>query len=216
MNAPLKKCSATGEIKVMTKFELEYPDELQALIKYSRLVYERHLTSAAGGNVSVRAGKNVLITASGVCLGEVTAEGVFLCSLEGEILEGKQGLKPSKETPFHLNVYRSHANTGAVIHAHPIAATAYSMIGGKMPLLTESALAKLIEVPTIADAAPGSKELAELVYKAVSQDYPKAFAFLMQSHGILTFGRTLEEAFDTAELLEDSAKLALIQRFLMK
>ena len=197
-------------------FETTYPAEVQALIKYSRLVYERRLTSAAGGNISVRAGKNILVTVSGTCLGEVSAEKMFLCSLDGQILEGKEGMKPSKETPFHLSIYRSRAQVGAVIHAHPVAATAFSMLNKPLPLLTESAKVKLRDVPNIADAAPGSQELASLVHTAVSEEHPRAFAFLMQSHGILTLGCSLEEAFDTAELLEDSAKLALIQRLIMK
>ena len=197
-------------------FASEYPAELEALIEYSRRVYNRHLTSAAGGNVSVRAGDNVLITASGVCLGKTAAENVILCSRSGEILEAAAGLRPSKETPFHLNVYRSRPNARAVIHAHPNAATAFSLLHEPLPLLTESAKLKLREVPVIADAAPGSQKLAELVYEAVAKEHPEAFAFLMQAHGILTLGDDLEEAFDTAELLEDSVKIALVQRLLNK
>lgn len=192
----------------------EYPSELQMLIEYSRLVYDRHLTSAAGGNISVRAGENILITASGVSLGRVSASDVILCASDGEILAGKKGLRPSKETPFHLNVYRSRARAGAVIHAHPNAATAFSLFCEPLPLFTESAKLKLREVPIIPDAVPGSRELASLVRTAVAEEHPEAFAFLMQAHGVLTFGSGLEEAFNAAELVEDSAKIALLYRLM--
>jgi len=196
----------------MWSFERSHKEELTGLIKYSSLIYERRLVSAAGGNVSVRLGNTVLITASNVSLREVTADGVVLCDMDGKVLEGNPGLKPSKETGFHLNIYRNRPGVGAVVHAHPCYATAFSIGGEKLPLLTASARLKLAEVPSIPEALPGSEELAENVRRAVTE-HPDAFAYIIRAHGIVTMGKTLEESFKLAELLEDTAKIAILCKF---
>ncbi|MGE4485094.1 MAG: class II aldolase/adducin family protein [Oscillospiraceae bacterium] len=196
----------------MWSFETLYKDELDEVIKYSKLVYWRRLVSAAGGNISMRCGENVLITASNVSLREVTADGVILCNMDGNVLEGNSSLKPSKETRFHLSIYKSRPEVGAVIHAHPCYSTAFSLGGEKLPLNTVSAKLKLIDVPIIQEAPPGSAELAENVRLAVSEDHTDAFAYLMRAHGILTMGRTMKESFDLAELLEDTSKIAILNK----
>ncbi|NCB52712.1 MAG: class II aldolase/adducin family protein [Clostridia bacterium] len=196
----------------MWSFETSYKDELSEIIKYSALVYWRRLVSAAGGNISMRCGDNILITASDVSLREVTADGVILCDMDGNVLEGNPSLKPSKETRFHLSIYHSRPGIGAVIHAHPCYSTAFSLSGKELPLYTVSAKLKLSNVPIIGEAPPGSAELAENVHRAVSEDHPDAFAYLMRAHGILTMGRTMKESFDLAELLEDTAKIAVLHK----
>ena len=121
-----------------------FPKEMEELIEISHLCYERNLVSAAGGNVSVRAGAGLLITASGVSLRDVCAEDIIYCSMSGELLVCREGLKPSKETPFHLNVYRSRENVNAVIHVHPDYSTLWSLEGTELPLYTASAHMKRI------------------------------------------------------------------------
>ena len=196
----------------MWSFETTCKNELDEIIKYSGLVYWRRLVSAAGGNISARCGDNVLITASNVSLRETAADGVILCDMDGNVLEGNASLKPSKETRFHLSIYKSRPEVGAVIHAHPCYATAFSLDGEELPLYTVSAKLKLVRVPIIQEAPPGSAELAENVRRAVSEDHADVFAYIMRAHGILTMGRTMKETFDLAELLEDTAKIALVKR----
>lgn len=195
----------------MWLFERSYKRELEDIIKYSRLAYSRRLVSAAGGNVSARCGENVLITGSNVSLREVSADTLLFCDMDGNVLEGNGALRPSKETLFHLSVYASRPEVNAVLHTHPCYATAFSMIGEKLPLHTVSARLKLIEVPMIAEAQPGSRELAETVRRTV-KDNPAAMAFLLRAHGAITVGSSQEECFNLAELLEDTAKIALILR----
>lgn len=193
-----------------------FPKEMEELIEISHLCYERNLVSAAGGNVSVRAGAGLLITASGVSLRDVCAEDIIYCSMSGELLVCREGLKPSKETPFHLNVYRSRENVNAVIHVHPDYSTLWSLEGTELPLYTASAHMKLVKVPLIGPGKPGSPELAEKVRRAVAEEYPEAFAFLMAEHGALIMGDRLRDTFDTAELLESSAKIAVIHKLMQK
>ena len=162
-----------------------WPKPADDIIRYSALVYQKGLVSAAGGNVSARLGGDMLITGSNVPLRAVTYEGLVLCDAEGHVKRAAQGLKPSKETRFHLDVYRLRPEINYIIHAHPTYSVLWTLQKKPLPLYTESAKLKLGE---------------------------DTRAFLMEGHGILVMGKTMEECFDQAELLEDTAKIAFLQQ----
>jgi len=87
------------------------------LVRYSRLCYDRHLVGAAGGNLSARVpGSNAfIVTATGVALRDVARK---TCGYRfpGQRAGGPPGLKPSKETSFHLAVYEVRPDVSAIIH----------------------------------------------------------------------------------------------------
>jgi L-fuculose-phosphate aldolase len=181
------------------------------LSEYSRRSFHRGLISGTGGNISVRIPDTdrVLITASGVSLGDVEPESNLLVNLGGTVLESPPGLIPSKETSFHLVVYQLRPDIGALVHVHPPYATAYSNKGRPLPLVTVSSRANLKEVPCIECASAGSKELCDFVRGGI-QEHPMIRAMLMKEHGILTLGTDLKMAFYLADLVEDTAKIAFI------
>jgi ribulose-5-phosphate 4-epimerase/fuculose-1-phosphate aldolase len=181
------------------------------LSEFSRRAFYRGLVSGAGGNISVRVPNTdrVLITATGVSLGDVDLDSSLLVNLDGKVLENPLGLVPSKETSFHLAVFQLRPCTGAVVHVHPPHATAYSILGRPLPLLTVNSRAILKEVPCVDCALPGSKELCDFVRGGI-QSYPECKALLMKEHGILTLGPDLKTAYYLADLVEDTAKVAFI------
>ncbi len=193
------------------KWETEYRAQMEDIIRYSGLLYDRYLVSAAGGNVSFRCGDGILITGSNVSLRSVTGDGLLFCDMEGRVLEGNPNLRPSKETGFHMGIYTLRPEVNCVIHAHPNYAVTWSLTGRQLPLYTESAKLKLKNVPVIPDAKPGSKELAASVKQTVAEASSEVTAFLMEAHGILTVGESMEECFNQAELLEDTAKIAVLK-----
>lgn len=201
----------------MTQAWMErYAGAAEEVIRYSALVYERGLVSAAGGNVSVRQGDRIVITGSNVPLRAVTPEGLVLCGGQGEVLEAAPGLKPSKETRFHLAVYRARPRARCVIHAHPVYSTIWSMRDKPLPLYTKSAQLKLVQVPVIPEGVPGSAQLADSVAQAVEAAPEECTAFLMEAHGALVLGETMESCFQQLELLEDTAKIAVFQELLAR
>ena len=181
------------------------------LADYSRRTFHRGLVSGAGGNISVRIPDTdrVLITASGVSLGDIEPDSSLLVNFEGAIIENPLGLIPSKETSFHLVVYQLRPDTGAVAHLHPPYATAYSIKERPLPLVTVNSRVILKEVPCVDCALPGSKELCDFVRGGI-QKYPQIKAMLMKEHGILTLGQDLKAAYYLADLVEDTAKVAFI------
>ena len=181
------------------------------LAEFSRRAFQRGLVSGTGGNISVRIPDTdrVLITPSGVSLGDVEPEANLLVDLEGTILENPLGLTPSKETSFHLAVFKLRPDVGAVVHVHPPYATAYSTREKPLPLVTVQSRVTLKEVPWIDCALPGSKDLCGFVDGGIRK-YPNVRALLMKEHGILALGPDLMTAFYVADLVEGTAKVAFI------
>ena len=79
----------------------------EQVARYSIKSYERGLVGGAGGNVSARipGREEILITRTGVILGEVAPDDVVRIDPQGRPLD-PQAPKPTKEVPFHTVVYR--------------------------------------------------------------------------------------------------------------
>jgi len=80
----------------------------EELSRYSRIAFERGLVGGTGGNLSLRIPDTdtVLITPTGISLGEIEPAMNVLVDLEGNIVESPLGYKGSKETGFHLSAYK--------------------------------------------------------------------------------------------------------------
>lgn len=167
-------------------------------------LYDRGLTTSAGGNMSVRLDEEtILITPSGRNKGMLGPEEMIKVSMEGETIGSG---RPSMETMIHIALYKANANVNAVVHCHPLYCTAISVKGeGLRSSLTPEGVLLLRNVPMIGYFTPGSKELADAI-----AEHSGAMAMLMEKHGALTQGRTLEEAYNRMEELEFQAKLQTI------
>ena len=184
----------------------------EELSRYARLCYDRGLVGATGGNLSARVpGRDLfLVTASGVSLRDVAPANLVVIDDLGQEVEVPEGLLASKEIQFHLAIFKLRPQVHAVIHLHPPHATAYAVLNQAVPLATISAIRKLKQGPVVPEARPGSKELAANVGECLKAAAPEASVLLLHHHGIVTFGSTLEEAFNHAELAEDTAKIAYL------
>ena len=178
----------------------------EELAKFSREVYDRGLVSGIGGNISSRTPTSeVLIKPSGMRLKDLTPNNLILIDLNGKVIKGTG--KPSEEIWFHLGIYKSRRDVGAVIHTHSPAATAFAVAGRELPSITAQAAKILGKIPLVGYAPPGSKELAKLVVKAFK---PEVKAVLLRGHGSISVGKNLTEAFNNADLLEETARIALL------
>ncbi|MCD9875979.1 class II aldolase/adducin family protein [Streptomyces guryensis] len=153
------------------------------------------LLIGTAGNVSVRAGERVAITATGAVLAELTADQVTVVGLDGKIVAG--ALQPTSELELHLGVYRRHG-TGAVVHTHAPMATALSLVLDELPCIHYQLLALGGTVRVAPYATFGTPELAESVLAALEG----RSAALMANHGALTHAPTLDKAVEHALLLE--------------
>lgn len=185
--------------------------------KYSQILYDRKLVSAAGGNVSARCSDGILITGTNVSLREVSDDGLVYCDISGNVMQrDNNNAKPSKETKFHLAVYKLRDDVNYVIHVHPCYSILWSLTNEPLPMLTQSALLKIKQAPIIPSGKPGSEDLVNKVKNTISEYGKDCDTYLMAEHGILVMGRTMEECFNSAELLEDTAKIAYLHAMFNK
>jgi ribulose-5-phosphate 4-epimerase/fuculose-1-phosphate aldolase len=181
------------------------------LAQFSRLSYNRGLVAARGGNLSIRipGTERVLITPSGISLRDITPEIIIEVDIEGNLLNGKKNLKPSKETPFHTSIYRIRSDVMAIAHVHPPFSTALSLKDKPFPLLTAPGMVNLVKVPIVEFALMGTKELCDYVSEAARQNM-EVKALLLKGHGIIGMGPDIASAYYIADLVEDNAKVALL------
>ena len=191
-------------------------DLAEELCRYSRLCYDRRLVGAAGGNLSVRADKKdvFLVTASGVSLRDVAPENIVVVDVDGNVLEAPAGLKPSKEIGFHLAIFKVRPQTNAVLHVHPAYSTIYANTRRAIPPATVSANLKLKQGRIVLEARPGSQELSGSITTAVQEASQEVTVLLLERHGLIAFNSSLCNAFDDAELAEDTAKIAFMSSHL--
>ncbi|MFH0870990.1 MAG: class II aldolase/adducin family protein [bacterium] len=180
----------------------------QELELISKRAYHRGLTSGSGGNISARVEgtEQVVIKSSGLSFVDCTEENIILVDLLGNVLDGS--LTPSKEVKFHCGIYRVRPEVRAVVHTHSAAATAFSVVGREIPMVTVSAAKGVGRIPLIGYAPPGSDELAKLVMEAFQDATLKAA--LLQNHGVISVGKNLFETLYLAEVVEDTAKITIL------
>lgn len=173
----------------------------EQVVAAARELERRGLVSGSSGNVSARAENVVVITASGVPYTRMTPADTVVLSLDGERIEGEKA--PSVEAPMHLAVYRARADAGAVIHSHPVWASAFAATRKPIPaFLDELGVYLGGDVEVAEYGVSGSPELAEACVKALG----KRAACLLANHGLLACGKDLEEALHVTDLVERAAK----------
>jgi L-ribulose-5-phosphate 4-epimerase len=195
---------------------LEEVEALKAEVaRVSRRCYERGLVGGSGGNISVRipGTDEVLITRTGVILGDVTPEDVVQIDLQGRPLD-PGAPRPSKEVPFHTVVYRLRPDVNAIVHLHPCYTVVCSLKLKDLPLVTVSARLGLgPRVPCVPVAYSGTRLLAQYVARAL-KEVPEAKVMLLAAHGLNAMAADLETAYALADLTEFTAKQACIAELL--
>ncbi len=165
-----------------------------ALIAAGRRLAGGGLVTGTAGNLSVRIGDRVLVTASGSHLGALTADRLSLVDLNGTVLDGA---RPTSELPLHLAVYRS-TDVTAIAHAHAVASVAVGVTNDVLPPVHYLTVL-LGGVVHVADYATfGSTELADNVLAALDG----RFAALLRNHGSVATGTDIGQACDRLELVE--------------
>ncbi|MEU2286951.1 class II aldolase/adducin family protein [Streptomyces sp. NPDC013178] len=179
----------------MTDSSSALGQERAAVADACRRLGAEGLLIGTAGNVSLRAGERVAITATGAVLAELTADQVTVVDLDGKVVAGT--LRPTSELDLHLGVYRRYG-AGAVVHTHAPMATAVSCVLDELPCIHYQLLALGGTVRVAPYATFGTPELAGAVLDALDG----RAAALMANHGAVTHASTLDKAVEHALLLE--------------
>jgi L-fuculose-phosphate aldolase len=182
------------------------------IITVCRNLAKKELIAATDGNVSCRVGRDrLLVTPSGKPKGVLKPFELLLLNDRGKILAGQE--KPSTEIRMHLEVYRRRPDVRAVVHAHPPMLTALTLAGlSFMAEALPEVWLTLGSVPTAPYATPCTSEVPD----AIAPFLEKHQAILLERHGSLTLGRSLNEAYLRLEKLEHAARILFYANLLGK
>ncbi|WP_326696834.1 class II aldolase/adducin family protein [Streptomyces sp. NBC_01754] len=174
----------------------------EGVVATARRTAAEGLVVGTSGNVSARVGTVVLVTPSGVPydrLGPPDAVGV---GLDGRQVLGR--LAPTSELPLHLAVYRA-TSAAAVVHTHAVHATAVSTLVSEVPAVHYATALLGGPVRTAPYARYGTPELAAHMLDALRD----RTGCLLRNHGTVTYGDTLDQAYERTAQLEWLCRLWL-------
>ncbi len=165
-------------------------------------IYRYRMTTTSGGNLSIRdENGDVWITPARVDKGNLRRDDVMRVRPNGAV----EGLhRPSSEFPFHRAIYAARPEVRAIVHAHPVALVAFS-ICRRVPdtRLLPQARQVCGEIGFAPYALPGSEGLARNIARSFAAGFD---CVVLENHGVVTGGATLQQAFERFETLEFTAK----------
>jgi L-fuculose-phosphate aldolase len=174
---------------------IEQDRHREQLISYGRRLLDDGLAIGSAGNISVRAGDDVLITPSGIPYRDLEAADICVLGTDGSQRGGTT--EPSSETPMHLAVYAA-TRAGAVVHTHSPEVIALSAVCDELPAIHYAIGGLGGPVRVAGYTRFGSEGLAEAAVAALHG----RSAAILQNHGAICYGATLAQAYDRALLLE--------------
>lgn len=172
------------------------------LARASRRLYALGWMRGTSGNVSVRDGEAILVTASGIDKSAVDADDAVFIDDAGGPLAG-QAHRPSAEAPVHAAVI-TRLGAGAVVHVHSLAAVeAAARWPEGVPLrdveqlkgIGRGAHGDAVVVPVIAN----SQDMADLSGRLLARHDPAVPGVIVAEHGLYAWGGSLGEAIDRTE-----------------
>jgi L-ribulose-5-phosphate 4-epimerase len=158
-----------------------------------------------GGNVSLRIeGQEALaITPSSMDYLNLSADDICVYNFDKEPLEARH--VPSVEMAMHIAVYQNRPDVNAVVHTHQPYASTFTLINESIPALFDEQVANL---GNCVDVVPyGMSGTAELMENIAANLDNQCNAYLLQNHGVLCLGVTLEKAALNVLLLEKAARV---------
>jgi L-fuculose-phosphate aldolase len=172
-----------------------FAGERAALVDAAHQLAGAGLVPGTSGNLSIRLGAGLLVSASGTDLASLTSAGVCLLDDSGAPIGAQPA--PTSELALHLAVYRA-TDARAIVHTHSARAVAVTCVADELACLHYAWLAFGGAV-RIAPYQPfGTAELATAAVAALDG----RTAALLAHHGTLSTGRDLPEALGRTRLLE--------------
>ncbi|XBS70242.1 aldolase [Acerihabitans sp. KWT182] len=181
----------------------------EEMVRLGASLFQRGYATGSAGNLSLLLPDgNLLATPTGSCLGDLAADRLSKVGLDGE---WRSGDKPSKEINFHRAIYLNKPNCKAIVHLHSLYLTALSCLQGldtqnAIRPFTPYVVMRVGDVPVVPYYPPGDARLGQDLATLA----PRYNAFLLANHGPVVTGKSLREAADNTEELEETAKLIFI------
>ena len=181
-----------------------YEKQRQDLIDTARKMEQYGLIRMSGGNVALRIDDKVLVTPTAMAYDTMVIEDIVVVDLEGRTVEGKR--RPTSDLKAILYILNHKPEVKAIIHTHQPKAVALSLICDKLPLISTTMVDEVKDEVNVAPFTISSDEGMGIQ----SVEYAtKALCVILKNHGIMAFGKDLEQALSAAIYLEESCDIYL-------
>lgn len=181
----------------------ELDEVRREVLDTARTMHARGLVEGTAGNVSGRVGDGTIVmTPSSVPYPTMTLDDLVVVSADGTVVAGERS--PTSERAVHLATLARHAEVGGVVHCHARWASTFAV--ARRPIA--AAIDEFViyiggDVPVCDYHASGTDELGEAVADALGD----RSAVLMANHGLVTIGRSPDDALHAALVVEHNAHI---------
>jgi len=185
---------------------IRYIHPADQLVMFMQRIYDKGLTTTSGGNLSIMdSDGNIWITPASVDKGTLNRKDIICVHPDGTC-EGPH--KPSSELPFHQSVYKMRPDLKAVLHAHPPALVAFSIVR-KIPDLDLIPSVRKVcpDVRVAPYDVPGSDALGEKIGSVFAGGCDIA---ILENHGVCIGAPDMFTAFQRFETLNYTAELEIL------
>jgi len=182
-----------------------------AIAAAGRRLGAQGLTPATSSNFSMRLdASHIAVTVSGRDKGALTVDDVMVVDMQGNPVAAPA--RPSAETLLHTQIYARLPDANAVLHTHSRTQTVASRLYAKAGVVRFDGyeLQKAIAGHTSHEQAialpvfPNTQQMPELVEQVdawLKSDRP-LYGYLIEGHGLYTWGRDMAEAERHVEAFE--------------
>ncbi|MDZ4677723.1 MAG: class II aldolase/adducin family protein [Oligoflexia bacterium] len=179
----------------------------QKIVEVCQRLHAKNMLAAADGNVSYRVNdEQIYITPTGINKAFMKISDIAVIDIRNRVLSGK----PSGERLMHLEVFKQCPKAKCVVHAHPPHAIAWSVAHPQLQELPSECLSEVIlavgKIPFVTYARPGTQEMGENLKPFL----PQYRTMILARHGALSWGESINEAYNGMERLEHSAQILQI------
>ncbi len=194
-------------------------DTFENLALAAQRAYSRGIQTGSGGNLSSRVGDNLmLVKSSGGSFADCDASGngFVLTDLDGNVQEGLPG-KPTREVFLHGLIYKLRPDVNGIVHSHSPWAITWSFTREELPMITQHLKLKFKSpIPVVDVDSPMVRPEDEEALTALFKKTPKLPAFILVGHGVVALGKDALEAEHNAELVEETAQIAVLHALMVQ
>jgi L-fuculose-phosphate aldolase len=182
----------------------------------ARLMWERRLTNAAGGNFAVRVAENRVLISPSMMSEEkhccLNLDDFLLIDYEQNLLEGIGEL--SRESLMHVLILQNFKEIGCTIHAHPFYCMPFVVQSKPIPNVTEATMGRG-PVGCIKWTKAYTEELSQNIYNYFEEHRElaekKPIGVIMPLHGVVVSGGDIYKAYSMLERIECDAYCTIVR-----
>jgi len=182
---------------------MKHLDIKKSIIEVCLWLQEKDLVVGTWGNVSVRVDDTIIMTPSRIPYDVMTPEDMVTIDYDGKVVDGFRS--PTTEREVHRLIYLARPDIGAIVHYHPLYASAMCAVGEPIPAFLEE-MTQLVggEIPTTPEYIRAG--LHEELGAAAAKYIGDKNAVLLRNHAPVCCGKDLDEAKVCCQVVEKAAR----------